>query len=358
MIRFAPAVAHQPIGHPYVARLPQHPRPVDVWDVAALATAGIRVVHVHFGFEHHSAPALAGWLDDVRAAGIAVVHTVHDLANPHVEDQRPFQELVDLLTTRADGLLTLSRHAAAVVAGRTGRRPVVIPHGPIFDTRHVARRRRTGSGVYVHAATCRPNLDVDLLVRLAEPARRYGGLHVHVRRPDSVRAQAVLDRLQRVRGICLAVSSRLDDRELQRRIAGAATVLLPYRWGTHSGLLEAAHDLGTPVLAPDVGALVEQGAIRIDPDDIDGSLAAAVTSRPVITARRRRRQQRRSTLRAPQHLPAARRGPMTTVLWYVHDHGHGHLQRARAVLRHVKVPVVVAAGPGLGRRSDFSTVTS
>ena len=33
------------------------------------------------------------------------------------------------------------------------------------------------------------------------------------------------------------------------------------------------------------------------------------------------------------------------VLWYVHDHGRGHLQRARAVLAHLRAPVVVAAGP-------------
>jgi hypothetical protein len=38
---------------------------------------------------------------------------------------------------------------------------------------------------------------------------------------------------------------------------------------------------------------------------------------------------------------------MSTVLWYVHDQGHGHLQRARAVLPHLDANVVVAAGPGV-----------
>lgn len=36
-----------------------------------------------------------------------------------------------------------------------------------------------------------------------------------------------------------------------------------------------------------------------------------------------------------------------TVVWYVHDHGRGHLERARAVLPHLDAPVVVAAGPGI-----------
>jgi UDP-N-acetylglucosamine:LPS N-acetylglucosamine transferase len=36
-----------------------------------------------------------------------------------------------------------------------------------------------------------------------------------------------------------------------------------------------------------------------------------------------------------------------SVLWYVHDHGLGHLQRARAVVDLLAAPVVVAAGPGV-----------
>jgi predicted glycosyltransferase len=36
-----------------------------------------------------------------------------------------------------------------------------------------------------------------------------------------------------------------------------------------------------------------------------------------------------------------------TVLWYVHDHGRGHLDRARAVIPHVGAEVVVACGPGI-----------
>lgn len=35
------------------------------------------------------------------------------------------------------------------------------------------------------------------------------------------------------------------------------------------------------------------------------------------------------------------------ILWYVHDQGRGHLDRARAVIPHLTSPVVVAAGPGI-----------
>lgn len=35
------------------------------------------------------------------------------------------------------------------------------------------------------------------------------------------------------------------------------------------------------------------------------------------------------------------------VLWYLHDHGRGHLDRARAVIPLLDAPVVVVAGPGI-----------
>ncbi len=38
---------------------------------------------------------------------------------------------------------------------------------------------------------------------------------------------------------------------------------------------------------------------------------------------------------------------MSSILWYLHDHGRGHLERARTVLDHLTGEVVVAAGPGI-----------
>lgn len=40
-----------------------------------------------------------------------------------------------------------------------------------------------------------------------------------------------------------------------------------------------------------------------------------------------------------------------TVLWYLHDHGSGHLQRARAVIPSLDSAVVVACGPGTYARA-------
>jgi len=45
---------------------------------------------------------------------------------------------------------------------------------------------------------------------------------------------------------------------------------------------------------------------------------------------------------------------VSSVLWYVHDVGSGHLRCAEAVLAHLRVPTVVAAGPGV----DLATLAS
>ena len=50
--------------------------------------------------------------------------------------------------------------------------------------------------------------------------------------------------------------------------------------------------------------------------------------------------------------PAPRCGEAAPVLWYVHDHGTGHLARARAVIPHLRHGTVVAAGPAVADVAD------
>jgi hypothetical protein len=142
----------------------------------------------------------------------------------------------------------------------------------------------------VHAATCRPNLDLDAVARLvARPTRRP--VVVHVRPTAPVAALAGLERLARTGRLHLDARPRLADAELWTRLATAELVVLPYRWGTHSGLLEAAHDLGTPVLAPAFGGYADQGAHTYD-DDPAGAVDRAVAGPPATTVAGRRRQRR------------------------------------------------------------------
>jgi len=290
-------VAQHPPDHPYLRRLglvdaAAGPLP-SIWDVDALAAAGVDVVHLHFGFEHLSAAELGEWVGHLAAAGIALVHTVHDLDNPHLVDQREFHRSVGVLTSAAATVVTLTDGAAAVIAARYGRSAVVVAHPHVVPLDAIARRSTTAAqrrGVYVHASTIRPNLDVDLLLRLIPMAQPYGGLQLHVRETVPVPWRRWLQRTAGEAGAVVEVGPRLTDDELWERIGGAVLVALPYRWGTHSGLLESAHDLGTPTLAPAFGGYADQGAHVVDSSDLANSIRRAVAAPPSVDPDGRRRQ--------------------------------------------------------------------
>ncbi len=276
-------VAHHPARHPFVDHLGTDPVDVDIWNVEQLAAVGIDVVHLHFGFEHVSPGELETWAAELAAHHIALVHTVHDLDNPHLVDQAPHRARLRVLAAACGELITLTDWAAEQIQQQHGRRASVIEHPPIVAAGPRERLRRSPtprSGVYVHGATLRPNLDLDVVEALAPAAPRWGGITVHVR-AGAATSSATAARLARLADAGADVTSdpRLSNDELWQRLRSARVVLLPYRWGTHSGLLEAATDLGTPVVAPDHGGYGEQGAITYGPggaaDALDRAIAAA-----------------------------------------------------------------------------------
>jgi hypothetical protein len=56
----------------------------------------------------------------------------------------------------------------------------------------------------------------------------------------------------------LRVHDYFSDEQLWGYLHGLDVSVLPYRFGTHSGWLEACHDLGTWVAAPDCGFYAQQ----------------------------------------------------------------------------------------------------
>lgn len=293
------AIVHHPARHPFVDNLwpgrgasaadpPGAPAPI--WDVDRLVAAGVRLVHLHFGFEQRSAEEVATWARDLADRGIGVVHTAHDLDNPHLVAQAEFHRTVGVLAATAAAVTTLSTWAASEIRRRYGVAAAVIPHPHIvpFDDLTALRRvpGRRG-GVYVHVGTGRPNLDLGAIERLVGRPTRPPVL-VHARpQADPVVLEALAQLARRGR-LLLSVEGRLSDRRLWERLSSAQLVLLPYRWGTHSGLLEAAHDLGTPVLAPSFGGYADQGAHTYD-EDPGPKVAEAISSPPVVTVADRRR---------------------------------------------------------------------
>lgn len=316
-----PRVLSYPPVHDYVDRLHDHaaelvhrdepwprlPRFYDpVW-VSDRAGSDWDVAHLHFTWEQHDLATVAAVLDAHRAAGVPIVWTAHDVRNPHTEDAERDRPYLELLAERADEVLTLTRGAAREVERRFGRPATVIPHGPILEpgaaeTVRGAVRPTSGSPrlrVLVHAKSLRANLDLDAVLEASRRLADRGvpiDVTVTVHR-DEVDVTRLRDRAGA--GAAIVPQSRLSLDELARQIASVDVLLLPYRWGTHSGMVELATDVATFPVVSDVGHLAEQAPCRrvrvrdgrVDAEDLARVLTQLAHGRPpapVAVVHRRR----------------------------------------------------------------------
>jgi hypothetical protein len=260
------------------------------------------VLHVHFGFDSYAPEQLEQVVDVLRAAGSALVLTVHDLHNPHFTDRSRHLAQLDVLIPAADEVLTLTDQAAAEIRARWDRAATVVPHPHIVPLDRIPTgpgpRRSLPGGpgakavdrevvIGVHAKDLRANVDpFSALPGVAEALRRLedGGVAARVRvdvREDPQDVEA----LERLRAECadhgfdLWEHDRLGDAELYADLRSLDVTVLPYAFGTHSGWLEMCRDLGVPVAVPDLGCFAGQApspAIEVfTPHDAD-SLADAI----------------------------------------------------------------------------------
>lgn len=311
----------------HVEHLPDPPvpgaPPGQWWPHPALEPGWVRahageqdVVHSHFGLEGRTTAQLRTWLDTLADVGLPLVHTVHDLVNPHLVDQTRHVEHLELLVARADGLLTLTEGAALEVERRLGRRPVVVPHPHVVPLELVGRPRPPRTGPLragLHVKSLRTNIrPMRVLPALLQAVERLAGevalevrAHPDVLEPFAPRHDPALAGLLTELsaapppGVTVVVAPRLSDDELWAYLAGLDVSVLPYAWGTHSGWVEACRDLGTWALAPDVGHLREQGGVltwgRPDlPADADRlvELLGRAASPPPRVSRTEREEQR------------------------------------------------------------------
>jgi hypothetical protein len=252
------------------------------------------IFHVHFGFDALSADELAAVLDELDRQGKPLVYTVHDLRNPHHATRAAHDAHLDLLVPRADALITLTDGAAEEIYRRWGRLPSVLAHPHVVPFARMRPRRRGNPErfvVGVHAKSVRPSMAPGPVVAALLPlVSELRGLelvvdvHSDVADPDGAchdaQLMATLNAAVQAGAIRLAVHDCYTDDELWDYLEGLDLSVLPYRFGTHSGWLEACHDLGTTVLAPSCGYYAEQRpclTYQYDDDTLDApSLRAAV----------------------------------------------------------------------------------
>lgn len=306
-----------PSGHVYVRnlapvepdgavlRLPDPPAPGDVpaaqwWPPAALDVRWVLdnqrsfdLAHLHFGFDARSPEDLRAWVQTLGWCGKPLVYTVHDLHNPHHRDSALHDAQLDVLVPAADALVTLTPGAAAEIERRWGRTATVLPHPHVVPEPLISAPRPAHDGfvVGVHLKSLRAGMDplpvIDTLVKVLAPlddARLLVDVHTDVMTPGTPNHHpAHAEMLTGLAGdglLELSVHDYYSDDELWDYLAGLDLSVLPYRFGTHSGWLEACHDLGTTVAAPTCGYYAEQRpclSFGLDRDGLDvASLEAAV----------------------------------------------------------------------------------
>ncbi|MFD3516051.1 glycosyltransferase family 1 protein [Streptomyces sp. NPDC058657] len=233
--------------------------------------ADFDVFHLHFGFDAQSPQQLSDLVRALRQHGKPLVYTVHDLRNPHQPDPAAHDAALDVLVPAADHLITLTSGAAAEIARRWHRTATVLPHPHVVEEPRLTRPRpsRDRFRVGVHAKSLRPNMTLlpvvhALVNSLGElpDAELQVDIHREVGDPDAhAYAPGVLKELHDLADagrLRLQVHDYFDDGQLWDYLSSLDLSVLPYVFGTHSGWLEACHDLGTAVAAPTCGYYAEQ----------------------------------------------------------------------------------------------------
>jgi hypothetical protein len=281
--------------------------------------ADFDVFHIQFGFDAQDPSNLVAVADALARHGKPLVYTVHDLRNPHHDQPEAHDAHLDVLMQRADELITLTAGAAKTIESRWGRRPVLVPHPHVveFDRMSGPRPEHDGFVIGVHAKSLRAGMSpLPVITALQDSisdlsgARLLVDIHHDVYDHDGKRhAPELAEYLQRAveaDEIDLHVHDCYSDDELWDYLQGLDVSVLPYKFGTHSGWLEACYDLGTAVIAPDCGYFAEQRPCLsyghdergLDVDSLRQAVRMAYYDRPVWCADVAERRAERATIAA------------------------------------------------------------
>ncbi len=253
------------------------------WPPVMLDPAWIRdnhqyfdLFHVHFGFDAIEPNVMEDIVHELRTHDVPLVYTVHDLRNPHQPDPAPHRELLNVLIPAADSLITLTAGAAAAVSTGWGRACTVLPHPHVVELEKFGLLRPPAADftVGVHVKSLRPNMDpfpvletLCATIATLPGAQLVVNVHNEIFDPDNhwyaPRAASRLLEFAHRPYVDVVVHPYFSDDELWKYLTSLSVSVLPYRFGTHSGWLEACYDLGTAVIAPSCGYYAEQQNCKI-----------------------------------------------------------------------------------------------
>jgi hypothetical protein len=229
------------------------------------------VFHVHFGFDAINTRDLTDVLHELSLHGKPLIYTVHDLRNPHHPEPAAHERQQNLLVPAAVEVLTLTRGASQAIRNRWGRAAIVLPHPHVLDPVRIAAPRRPCERfvIGVHVKSLRANMDpFPVLDTLVDTISSLPGAILQIDVHDEIfepgnhwyapdKGSALLAYGDQDR-VDVQVHPYFTDNELWDYLSRLSVSVLPYRFGTHSGWLEACFDLGTAVVAPSCGFYGQQ----------------------------------------------------------------------------------------------------
>jgi glycosyltransferase involved in cell wall biosynthesis len=284
----------------------------------AANAADFDVFHIHFGFDAKTPAELEAICGALAAASAPLVVTVHDLRNPHHDDDDLHRAQLGTLLAHAGAVITLTRGAAEEIERRWGVAATVLPHPHVLPRARLGAPRRPHPGLVVglHAKSLRANMDVPGVADvLADAVAGLPGARLQINLHDEVfdpgnhwYAPDVGEHLRWLARshdeVELVEHAYFSDDELWDYLASLDVSVLPYRFGTHSGWLEACFDLGTTVVAPSCGFYAQQRPCLIyghddtglDDDALRDAVRVAHATRPHWQASREDRLREREML--------------------------------------------------------------
>jgi hypothetical protein len=229
------------------------------------------VFHVHFGFDAIGPDVLPAVIQELKQHEKPLLYTMHDLRNPHHRDPQAHSVQQDVLVAAADELITLTPGAGQLIQRRWGRSSHVLPHPHVLERGWIERPRPTGERfvIGIHAKSLRANMDplpivealVDILSVLPQATLQID-VHDEIFDPANhwyaPEAGRALLKYGKYEHVDVRVHPYFSDDELWDYLASLTVSLLPYRFGSHSGWLEACFDLGTALIVPSCGFYDQQ----------------------------------------------------------------------------------------------------
>jgi len=229
------------------------------------------VLHVH-SLELASWDTIQAVLDRCESEHKGVVVTVHDVAPMFETKGDGYQRKLAGICERGTPMATLTQGAADRLSSLldSGASPVVTPHGYVVapnDERFGSAGGPGRAGVtFLLYGGFRPN-------RAMYPACVNAGFGLPdedtlrvltrgispIELLDGTDAKETVDFAARMRGrVDLRVCPFPSDDDVVRFLVTGDVLVMPYMWGTHSGQLETAFDLGLVPVISDVGFAREQ----------------------------------------------------------------------------------------------------